>query len=42
MTSSRPRYDTVTVATDDDGVCTLTLDRPDALNSFTVTMAREL
>jgi enoyl-CoA hydratase/carnithine racemase len=27
---------------DDDGVATLTLDRPDALNSFTVTMAREL
>ncbi len=42
MTSSPPRYDTLSVATDDDGVCTLTLDRPDALNSFTVTMAREL
>jgi enoyl-CoA hydratase/carnithine racemase len=35
-------YETLTVTTDDDGVTTLLLDRPDALNSFTVTMAREL
>ena len=26
----------------DDGVLTLTLDRPDQLNAFTVTMAEEL
>jgi enoyl-CoA hydratase/carnithine racemase len=35
-------YETLCVAVDDDGVATLTLDRPEALNSFTVTMAREL
>ena len=35
-------FETLTVATDDDGVTVLTLDRPDALNSFTVTMAAEL
>lgn len=35
-------YETLSVAVDDDGVTVLTLDRPDALNSFTVTMAREL
>ena len=35
-------YETITWALDDDGVATLTLDRPEALNSFTVTMAREL
>ncbi len=35
-------YETLDVAVDDDGVATLTLDRPDAMNSFTVTMAREL
>jgi enoyl-CoA hydratase/carnithine racemase len=34
--------ETLTVALDDDGVATLTLHRPDALNAFTVTMAREL
>ena len=35
-------YETLTVATDADGVCTLTLDRPDALNAFDLTMATEL
>ncbi|MCW2849424.1 MAG: Enoyl-CoA hydratase [Marmoricola sp.] len=35
-------YETLTWTVDDDGVTTLTLNRPDALNSFTVTMAREL
>ena len=35
-------YETLTWTVDDDGIATLTLDRPDALNSFTVTMAREL
>lgn len=35
-------YETLSVAVDDDGVAVLTLDRPDALNSFTVTMAAEL
>lgn len=35
-------YETLTVETDDDGVTLLTLARPEAMNSFTVTMAREL
>ncbi len=35
-------YETLTWALDDDGVATLTLDRPEAMNSFTVTMAHEL
>ncbi|GAB3656381.1 crotonase/enoyl-CoA hydratase family protein [Nocardioides korecus] len=35
-------YETLSVDVDQDGVALLTLDRPDALNSFTVTMAREL
>jgi len=35
-------YETISWTLDDDGVALLTLDRPDALNSFTVTMAREL
>jgi len=35
-------FETLTVAVDDDGIATLTLDRPDALNAFTVTMAAEL
>ena len=38
----RDAYETISWTLDDDGVATLTLDRPDALNSFTVTMAREL
>ncbi|RNL63031.1 enoyl-CoA hydratase [Nocardioides marmoriginsengisoli] len=35
-------FETLSVTVDDDGIATLLLDRPDALNSFTVTMAREL
>jgi enoyl-CoA hydratase/carnithine racemase len=35
-------YETLTVRTDEDGIATLTLHRPDALNAFTVTMATEL
>lgn len=35
-------YQTLSVALDEDGIATLTLDRPDALNAFTVTMAGEL
>ncbi|GAB2885278.1 crotonase/enoyl-CoA hydratase family protein [Nocardioides pacificus] len=35
-------YSTLDWAVDADGVATLTLNRPDALNSFTVTMAAEL
>jgi enoyl-CoA hydratase/carnithine racemase len=35
-------YETLSWRLDEDGVAVLTLDRPDALNSFTVTMAREL
>ena len=35
-------FETLSWSVDDDGVATLVLDRPDALNSFTVTMAREL
>lgn len=35
-------YETLSVTIDADGIATLLLDRPDALNSFTVTMAVEL
>jgi enoyl-CoA hydratase/carnithine racemase len=35
-------YETLTWDVDGDGVATLTLDRPDALNAFDLTMAREL
>jgi enoyl-CoA hydratase/carnithine racemase len=42
MTAASTSYETLSVELDEDGVCTLTLDRPEALNSFTVTMAREL
>jgi enoyl-CoA hydratase/carnithine racemase len=35
-------YETIAVEVDGDGVATLTLDRPDSLNAFSVTMAREL
>ncbi len=42
MTPGADTFETLTVTVDDDGIATLLLDRPDALNSFTVTMAREL
>jgi enoyl-CoA hydratase/carnithine racemase len=42
VTSSYADLETLTCAVDEDGVATLTLHRPDALNAFTVTMAREL
>lgn len=35
-------FETLLVETDADGVCTLTLHRPDALNAFNLTMAGEL
>lgn len=35
-------FETLSFTLDEDGVGILRLDRPDALNSFTVTMAREL
>ena len=35
-------YSTVRWEVDEDGIATLTLDRPEALNAFNVTMAREL
>ncbi|MBJ7336132.1 crotonase/enoyl-CoA hydratase family protein [Mycolicibacterium sp.] len=35
-------YETLLWDVDDDGIATLTLHRPDALNAFDVTMAREL
>ena len=44
MTSPVTSYDfeTLLVENDEDGVCTLRLHRPDALNAFNLTMAREL
>ena len=38
---TEPAYETLDYSVD-DGVLTLTLDRPDHLNAFTVTMAKEL
>jgi len=35
-------YETLDWAVDEDGIATLTLSRPDALNAFDLTMAREL
>jgi enoyl-CoA hydratase/carnithine racemase len=35
-------WQTLSWSVDDDGIATLVLDRPDVLNAFTVTMAREL
>ncbi|GAA3886084.1 crotonase/enoyl-CoA hydratase family protein [Leifsonia kafniensis] len=40
--SSEISFETVTWHVDDDGIALLTLSRPDALNAFNVTMAREL
>jgi enoyl-CoA hydratase/carnithine racemase len=37
-----PSYETLLWDVDDDGIATLTLHRPDALNAFNLTMAREL
>ena len=37
-----PEFSTLAWALDDDGVLTLTLNRPEQLNAFTVTMAGEL
>jgi len=37
-----PSFETLTCTVDDDGIATLTLHRPEALNAFTVTMATEL
>ncbi len=42
MTDTAPTYETLEYALDGDGILTLTLDRPDQLNAFTVTMAEEL
>jgi enoyl-CoA hydratase/carnithine racemase len=35
-------HETLDLAVDDDGILTITLDRPEQLNAFTVTMANEL
>ncbi|MXG89573.1 crotonase/enoyl-CoA hydratase family protein [Nocardioides flavescens] len=42
MSDEAYAYETITHETDADGVCTLTLHRPEQLNAFDVTMAREL
>lgn len=42
MSHENASYETLSISTDDDGITTLTLDRPDALNAFDLTMAREL
>ena len=42
MSQQKFEYETLTVEVDADGIATLTLHRPDALNAFTVTMSREL
>lgn len=42
MSDLRTDFETISWTLDDQGVALLTLDRPEALNSFTVTMAQEL
>ena len=42
MSGAASGYETLRWEVDGDGVTTLTLDRPDQLNAFNVTMAREL
>ncbi|HEX7717414.1 MAG TPA: crotonase/enoyl-CoA hydratase family protein [Marmoricola sp.] len=42
MTSVARDFETLALSVDGDGVATLTLHRPEALNAFTVTMAAEL
>lgn len=42
MNENAPDYETLDYSVDGDGILTLTLDRPDQLNAFTVTMAEEL
>jgi enoyl-CoA hydratase/carnithine racemase len=42
MTGTSRTFETIRWELDDDGVATLTLDRPDRLNAFDLTMAREL
>src|SRR3954449_7161780 len=42
MTGQHNAYETISWTLDDAGVATLTLTRPDQLNAFNVTMAREL
>ena len=37
-----PRYETLALEVDEDGVATLTLSRPESLNAFDLTMAAEL
>jgi len=40
--TGRTEYETLRWSVDEDGIATVTLHRPDALNAFDVTMAREL
>jgi enoyl-CoA hydratase/carnithine racemase len=42
MSVAGTNFETLACTVDGDGVATLTLSRPDALNAFTVTMAEEL
>ena len=42
QTSDQTKHETLDLSVDADGVATLTLHRPDDLNAFDLTMAREL